>query len=63
MRSGTNVMVTWPTNFTGFTLQSTTNVAPPVVWGTVSPAPVAVNTNNVVTNSTSGAQMFYRLSQ
>jgi uncharacterized repeat protein (TIGR03803 family) len=63
MRSGTNVMVTWPTNFTGFTLQSTTNLAPPVVWGTISPAPVAVNTNNIVTNSTSGAQMFYRLSQ
>jgi uncharacterized repeat protein (TIGR03803 family) len=61
--SATNVILTWPTNATGFTLQSTTNLVPPVVWSAVSPAPVAVNTNNAVTNIISGKQMFYRLSQ
>jgi uncharacterized repeat protein (TIGR03803 family) len=60
--SGTNVILTWPTNATGFTLQSTTNLISPV-WSAVSPAPVVVNTNNAVTNSIFGAQMFYRLSQ
>jgi hypothetical protein len=58
--SGTNVILEWPTNATGFTLQSTTNLSP-AVWSAVSPAPVVVNTNNVVTNTTSGRQHFYRL--
>jgi uncharacterized repeat protein (TIGR03803 family) len=63
IRSGTNVILTWPTNAVGFTLQSTTNLAPPAAWTGVSPAPVVANTNNSVTNNISGAQKFYRLSQ
>jgi hypothetical protein len=62
-RSGANVIVTWPTNVTGFTLQSTTNLVSPAVWTTVSPAPVVVNGQNAVTNPISGKQNFYRLSQ
>jgi uncharacterized repeat protein (TIGR03803 family) len=57
---GTNVIMTWPTNFTGYTLQSTTNLVS-TNWSTVSPAPVVVNTNNVVTNAISGRQQFFRL--
>jgi len=53
--SGTNVILTWPTNATGFTLESTTNLAAPV-WITVSG-------QNTVTNPISGTQKFYRLSQ
>jgi hypothetical protein len=60
--SGTNVILTWPTNAIVFTLQSTTNLVSPVVWNTVSPAPVIVNGQNTVTNSISGSQKFYRLS-
>src|ERR1039457_3596479 len=63
IRSGANVILTWPTNATGFTLQSTTNLVSPVVWSAVSPAPVLVNGQNAVTNSISGTQQFYRLSQ
>jgi uncharacterized repeat protein (TIGR03803 family) len=64
--SGTNVILSWPTNvagfsYTGYTLQSTTNLVSPVVWTTVSPAPVVVNGQNTVTNPISGAQQFYRL--
>jgi uncharacterized repeat protein (TIGR03803 family) len=59
--SGTNVILTWPTNATGFTLKSTTNLVSPAVWNTVSPLPVVVNTNNVVTNAISGKTMFYQL--
>jgi uncharacterized repeat protein (TIGR03803 family) len=61
--SGANVVLTWPTNATGFTLQSTTNLVLTTVWSNVSPAAVVVNTNNAVTNAISGKQKFYRLSQ
>ena len=65
--SGENVILTWPTNsagfdYTGYTLQSTTNLVSPV-WTTNSPAPVVVNGQNTVTNPISGTQQFYRLSQ
>lgn len=58
--SGANVILTWPTNASGFTLQSATNLVSPV-WNTVSPAPVIQGGQNVVTNPVSGAQQFYRL--
>jgi hypothetical protein len=61
IRSGGNVVLTWPTNAAGFTLQSTTNLASSV-WSTNLPSPVVVNTNKVVTNAISGTQKFYRLS-
>jgi hypothetical protein len=60
--SGTNVILTWPTNAAGFTLVSATNLASPV-WITNSPAPVVVSTNNTVTNGITGTRKFYRLSQ
>ena len=65
--SGSNIVLTWPTNqagfdYTGYSLQSATNFASSN-WSPVSPAPVAVNGQNTVTNPISGTQMFYRLSQ
>lgn len=59
--SGTNVIVTWPTNYPGFTLQSVTNPVPTAVWSNVSPGPVVVNGLDTVTNGASGAKKFYRL--
>jgi hypothetical protein len=64
--SGPNVLLRWPTNnagydYTGFTLQSTTNLVSPVVWSTNSPAPVVIADQNTVTNPITGAQQFYRL--
>jgi uncharacterized repeat protein (TIGR03803 family) len=66
--SGSNVILTWPTNLAGFsyagyTLQSTTNLVPPAVWSPVAAAPALVNGQYTVTNPTSGNQQFYRLSQ
>jgi uncharacterized repeat protein (TIGR03803 family) len=61
--SGTNVILMWPTNATGFSLESTTNLVSSAVWITNSSAPVVVNTNNAVTNGISGTKKFYRLSQ
>jgi len=57
---GETVVLTWPTNATGFTLQATTNLASPI-WTSNLPAPVVINGQNTVTNPVSGAQRFYRL--
>lgn len=61
--SGTNVILSWPASTAGFNLQSTTNLLPSAVWMPVTPSPVVLTTNNVVTNNLTGAQQFYRLSQ
>jgi len=60
---GANVILTWPTNAAGFTLQSTTNLVSAADWSTNSPAPVVIAGQNTVTNPITGAQMFFRLSQ
>jgi uncharacterized repeat protein (TIGR03803 family) len=59
--SGTNAILTWPTNATGFTLQFTTNLDSPADWTAVTSAPGILSTNNAVTNVVSGKQKFYRL--
>jgi len=60
--SAAAVILTWPTNATGFTLASATNLVSPA-WAAVSPGPVVVNGLNTVTNPITGTQQFYRLSQ
>jgi uncharacterized repeat protein (TIGR03803 family) len=66
--SGAYVIFSWPTNvagfdYTGFTLQSTTNLGSSAAWTANLPAPVVVNGQNTVTNPISGAGQFYRLSR
>ena len=66
--SGTNMILSWPTSDTGYTLECATNLVPPVVWyatnvwnyfdGTTL---TIIDGQNVVTNPISGSQMFYRL--
>ena len=63
IQSSANLILTWPTNATGFALQSTTNLGPSAAWSTNSSTPVVINGQNVVTNAISGAQRFYRLSE
>jgi uncharacterized repeat protein (TIGR03803 family) len=63
VRSGASVILTWPTNAAGLTLQSTTNLVSPAVWITNSAGPAVVNGQNVLTNPASGSKKFYRLSQ
>jgi uncharacterized repeat protein (TIGR03803 family) len=58
-----NLLFTWPTNSPGFTLQTTTDLTPPVVWSDVVVTPITVNGQNVASNPISGLQQFYRLSQ
>jgi uncharacterized repeat protein (TIGR03803 family) len=61
--AGTNVILTWTTNATGFTLEFTTNLTPPAIWSTNSTAPVIISGQNTITNPISGTQKFYRLSR
>ena len=61
--SGPYVILTWPTNYSGFTLQSTTNLGSSAVWSTNSSPPVVIGGENVVINTITGRQQFYRLSQ
>jgi hypothetical protein len=58
--SGRNVVLSWPTNATGFNLQSTTDLVSPL-WTTNLPAPVILNGQNTVSNPISGTQQFFRL--
>ena len=60
--SGAKLILTWSTNFTGFTLQSTANLASPA-WTTNSATPIVVNGQYTVTNPISGTQQFFRLSK
>jgi len=61
--SEASVILKWPTNVAGFTLQSTSNLVSPAFWSPNVPGPVIVNGQNTVTNPISGAQQFFRLSQ
>jgi hypothetical protein len=53
-QSGTNVSLAWPTNFPGFGLQSTTNLAPPFTWS-------ALSGQYAVTIPSTNKQEFFRL--
>jgi len=57
---GNKVLVSWPTNQDGFTLQVTTNLTA-ATWLTASPTPTTLNDQFVVTNNASGGARFYRL--
>jgi len=61
--SGTNVILTWPTNAALFYLQSTPTLGSSANWTNVSAGPFVVNGLNTVTNPISGTGKFYRLSQ
>jgi uncharacterized repeat protein (TIGR03803 family) len=60
--SGSNIVLMWPANLTGITLQSSPNLVAPV-WTANASAPVVVNGQNTVTNPITGTQQFFRLSQ
>jgi hypothetical protein len=62
-RAGTNVVLSWPTNVTGFNLESSLNLGAGASWNPVSPDPVVVNDQNFVTNPIAGSRQFYRLRQ
>lgn len=58
--STSSVRLLWPTNPAGFNLEASTNLGNHV-WSDILPAPVVLDTNNVVTNTMDTPQKFYRL--
>ena len=63
--AGPNFILSWPTNFTGFTLQSTVNLDPSVGWRTydLQTPRVPVNGQYTVTVPNTNTEQFFRLSQ
>jgi hypothetical protein len=59
--NGNELILSWPTNAPGFTLQSTTDLTPPVTWLDSTSVPAVIGANFTLTNTTSGGARFYRL--
>jgi|ERR1017187_8107016 hypothetical protein len=62
-RSGTNVMVSWPSIATGYHLQSATNLVSSVTWSNVTQMPVTNSSQLSVLVPISGNQKFFRLTK
>jgi len=60
-RSGQNVILTWSSSASGYTLQTTTQLGAGASWVDASPSPVVVNGVETVTNAISGTARYYRL--
>lgn len=60
--AGSNVVLTWPTNFGAATLQSTCSLVLPS-WQTVSNVPTIVNNVYTVTNPVGVSQRYFRLAE
>ncbi len=61
--AGTNIVISWPTTASGFTLQSTGVLSATPTWKVVTNNPVTVGNRYYVTNGLSGSSSFYRLVQ
>jgi hypothetical protein len=59
-KSGTNIALYWPTNFSGFSLQTNVSLVSGN-WGALTNKPVAQGTNYTVTNRAPTVSTFYRL--
>ena len=57
------VQVTWPTNATGFILQTTTNLAVTNSWVSLTNGAGILATNYIFTNGTAGDSRYYRLTK
>jgi hypothetical protein len=60
---GNDLILSWPTNAPGFTLQSAPDLTPPVGWIDSASVPAVIGAHFTLTNTTSGGSQFYRLSK
>ncbi len=58
-----NAILSWPTNFPAFNLESATNLGSPTLWQTNLTVPSVIGGLNVVTNQINSKHQFYRLTQ
>jgi uncharacterized repeat protein (TIGR03803 family) len=61
LRIGDQLVLSWPTNAGGFTLQSAPDPSSSINWVDSSETPAAVADQYFVTNNVSGLAQFYRL--
>ncbi|MEN9573218.1 MAG: hypothetical protein RL514_1073 [Verrucomicrobiota bacterium] len=61
LTQGSSIILSWPASAVGFVLESRTNLAPSLLWNAVTPAPVVINGQNVLTNPLANDAQFYRL--
>jgi hypothetical protein len=59
--SGNQLIFSWPTNASGFTLQWTSNFFAAATWIDFSNPPVVLGGQYTITNSRSGSPQFFRL--
>ncbi|NOS69071.1 MAG: hypothetical protein HOP33_03990 [Verrucomicrobia bacterium] len=59
--AGGNIVVSWPTSTTSYTLEATTNLTAPNSWTTVTNMPAFVDSQSMVTNPITTGSRFYRL--
>jgi subtilisin-like proprotein convertase family protein len=63
-QTGTNVVLSWTNLASGYTLQFTPSLSPPIVWTTNAlPPAVLVGGQYVVTNTIGASKRFYRLAK
>jgi alpha-tubulin suppressor-like RCC1 family protein len=60
-RNGNNLVLSWPASATGFTLQSTPSLTPPMTWIDSTNPSAIVGAQFTVANTNSGRAQFYRL--
>jgi alpha-tubulin suppressor-like RCC1 family protein len=58
---GNELVVFWPASATGFTLQTTSSLSPPVNWVDLSQTTAMVQGQFILTNTASSRPQFYRL--
>ena len=63
VRASDGVVLFWPTNFGGFTLESAPELRPPGLWTLVDPPPVIVGDQFRVTNTIGASNRFYLLTK
>lgn len=61
IRSGNQVILSWPAALTNYVLQANDVLGSSNTWTTVSPPPVTSGSERVVTNSITGQRRFFRL--
>jgi hypothetical protein len=60
-KSGTNLVVSWTTNWAGYSLYSASGLGSGAAWTKVTKSPKVVGNLNILTNAMSPGAVFYRL--
>lgn len=62
-RSGSDVLLSWPSSASNFVLQGVSEFSTNYSWTNLSLTPVVIGNENVVTNQTTNSTQFFRLSR